>query len=142
MSALFKNILVPLDFTPKNAAALRFALKLAKQNNARVTLLHIIETIDYAEDGEIAAFYESLKIRARANLATCSAQFHDAKVPIAEKVVLGKRGHGIISYSLQQNIDLIVLSSHKVKLDGEPGGWATLSYQVSILSQCPVMLVK
>lgn len=142
MQPLFKNILVPLDFTAKNQSALRLALRLAKQNNAHVTLLHVIETIDYADDGEIADFYETLKKRARAHLKTYVEQFHAADVPVAEKIVLGKRARGIVSYSLQQNTDLIVLSSHVVKLEDGPRSWATLSYQVSILSQCPVMLVK
>lgn len=142
MESLFGHILVPLDFTDKNNAALRVALKLAQQNESRVTLLHAIETIDYADDEEIAAFYEKLKKHARAKLQNFAKPFQEAKVQTAEKIVLGKIGRGIVSYSLQHDIDLIVLSSHKVKLDPDPKGWATLSYQVSILSQCPVMLVK
>ena len=142
MSSLFKHIVVPLDFTEKNNTALKFALRLAKQNGSRVTLLHVIETIEYAEDGELAAFYESLKKQARENLATCGEQFRTAEVPAVEKVVLGKRAPGIVSYALQQDADLIVLSSHKVDLNDNSRGWATLSYQVSILCQCPVMLVK
>ena len=142
MAGLFKHILVPLDFTRKNAAALRIALSLAKQNGSRITLLHVVETIDYAEDEEIAAFYETLKKRARARLETCAERFKEAKIPVAEKIVIGKTGRGIVSYALRKGVDLIVLSSHKVKLNKQPKGWATLSYQVSILSQCPVMLVK
>lgn len=139
---LFHQILVPLDFTQKNNAAMSFALKLAKQNQSKVTLLHVIETIDYAEDEEIAEFYESLKLRARANLATCAERFHEVKIPVAEKIVLGKRAHGIVSYAMRHSFDLIVLSSHRINLDEAAEGWATLSYQVSILCQCPVLLVK
>ena len=142
MEPLFHHILVPLDFTQKNNGAMKTALRLAKQNHSNVTLLHVIETIDYAEDEEIAEFYESMKKRARANLATCADRFHDAKVPVAEKIVLGKRGMGIVTYAMRKEVDLVVLSSHKIKLDEAPQGWATLSYQVSILCQCPVLLVK
>jgi nucleotide-binding universal stress UspA family protein len=142
VASLFKHVLVPLDFTPKNAAALRVALDLAKQNQARVTLLHVIETIEYAEDEEIASFYENLKKRARAKFSACAERFKKAHVPVSEKIVMGKTARGIVSYSLRNGIDLVVLSSHKVRLTEAPKGWATLSYQVSILCQCPVMLVK
>ena len=138
----FDHILVPLDFTQKNNLALEHSLKLAKRDHSRVTLLHVVETIDYAEDEEIAEFYESMKRRARANLSTCAERFREANIAVAEKIVLGKRCHGIITYAMRKNVDLIVLSSHKVQLDQPPEGLATLSYQVSILCQCPVLLVK
>lgn len=140
---MFKKILLPLDFTVKNQAALRCVLRLAQQNHASVTLLHVIETIEYADDdSEMLLFYEKLKQRARANLATRAESFEQAGVHVSEKIVMGKRAHAIVSYALQKEFDLIVLSSHKVKLEEQPRGWATLSYQVSILSQCPVLLVK
>lgn len=142
VAQLFEHILVPLDFTAKNAAALQCAMRLATQNYARVTLMHVIETIEYVEDEEIERFYESLKLRASANLACCGEQFREANVPVAEKIVLGKRAHAIVSYALQKEADLIVLSSHKIDLDEAPQNWATLSYQVSIMAQCPVLLVK
>ena len=142
MESLFHHILVPLDFTQKNSAALKVALKLAKQNHSQVTLLHVIETIDYAEDEEIAGFYESMKVRSRAKLAECANRFRDLDIPVAEKVMLGRRGHGIVTYAMRKEVDLVILSSHKIKLGQAPKGWATLSYQISILCQCPVLLVK
>ena len=140
---MFKKILLPLDFTAKNQSALQCALTMARQNRASVTLLHVIETIEYADDDtEIVQFYETLKRRARINLAARAERFEEAGISVSEKIVIGKRAHAIVSYALQSKHDLIVMSSHKVKLDDEPRGWATLSYQVCILSQCPVLLVK
>jgi universal stress protein A len=143
MSKLFKHILVPLDFTKKNAAALRVAGKLAVQNSSQVTLLHVIEPIDYADDNELIAFYESLKDRARNKLAKCGERFQRAKLKIREVVLIGKTARSIVDFSIQQKVDLVLMSSHKLPLEGgTPTGWATLSYQVSIVCQCPVMLVK
>lgn len=139
---MFQHILVPLDFTQKNAAALEAARRLAQQNRSRVTLLHVIETIEYAEDEEIEAFYDTLRERVAAELNACGESFRDAGVPIDELIVLGKAGRGIVEYAMTNDVDLVVLSSHRVHLDRPPEGWATLSYQVSILCQCPVMLVK
>ena len=142
METLFNHILVPLNFTEKNNAALHYAECLAKQHQARVTLLHVIETIEYAEDEEIAEFYEKLKVRARAKLANCAVKFEAAKIPVAKKIVMGNTARGIVSYAMGKQIDLVLLSSHKVNLNEAPKGWGTLSHQVSILCQCPVMLVK
>ena len=107
-----------------------------------MTLLHVIETINYAIDEEIEEFYEMLKSRSRANLSDCGEQFSQAKVPVSTEVVMGKPASGIVGYVIQNKIDLVILSSHQVELTPTPKGWATLSYQVSILCPCPVMLVK
>ena len=60
--------LVPLDFTEKNLEALNVAQQLARQNDARVTLLHVIETIDYVADDDIETFYNMLRDRAKRKL--------------------------------------------------------------------------
>jgi nucleotide-binding universal stress UspA family protein len=139
---VFKHILVPLDFTAKNASALRVVQGLAEHHQAQVTLLHVIETIEYVEDEEISTFYDALEKRAREKLANCGQPLKAAQLMVNETVVVGKTARDIIGYSIQNGVDLVVLSSHKISLDEAPQGWATLSYQISILSQCPVMLVK
>jgi nucleotide-binding universal stress UspA family protein len=140
--ALFKHIMVPLDFTAKNEAALDVAFDLAKQNKSRVTLMHVVETIDYADDEEIASFYETLKNKAKVQLTILGQRFSDEGISLQEKVVLGKRARGIVAYAMRKKVDLIVLSSHKLRPDDEPQHWATLSYQVAFMCQCPVLLVK
>jgi nucleotide-binding universal stress UspA family protein len=47
METLYKHILVPLDFTEQNDRALSIAKQLCRPGVSRVTLLHVIETIDY-----------------------------------------------------------------------------------------------
>ena len=43
---------------------------------------------------------------------------------------------------MESGTDLIVLASHTIDLNNPATGWGTLSYQICILSQCPVLLVK
>ena len=74
MLTKFRHILVPLDFTAKNQAALEIALELASQNKASVTFLHVIETIENLQDAELTAFYTRLASRAEAELATQRAR--------------------------------------------------------------------
>ncbi len=139
---IFQHILIPLDFTAKNRAAAEMALQLAVQNHARVTLLHVVEAIDYAEDEETARFYDSLTREAVRRLSEFAEPFLEAGVPVREEVILDKRGPGIVAFAAENDVDLIVLSSHRVDWKEAPKSWATLSYQVAVLCPCPVLLVK
>ncbi len=142
MSSLFSHILVPVDFTEKNNAALRTAKRLAHQNQARVTLLHVIETIEYVDDEEVADFYDKLKATSKTKLQFLADLFNAEDVNVQYKIVIGNRARGIVSFAMQNNVDLVVLSSHKVELSEVPKGLGTLSHYVSLLCQCPVLHVR
>ncbi len=72
MLSRFRHILVPLDFSEKNQAALDVAFELAVTNEARVTLLHVIETLDLPDDPEVEQFVEHLRERADRELEFCA----------------------------------------------------------------------
>ncbi len=138
----YHKVLVPLDFTEKNLEALNVAQQLAHQNDAHVTLLHVIETIDYVADDDIESFYNMLRDRAKRKLELAAAPFEEADIEVDQKIALGKRGRGIVTYALQNEIDLVVMSSHKVSLTDPPKGLGSLSHQISIMCPCAVLLVK
>ncbi|HSG69056.1 MAG TPA: universal stress protein, partial [Planctomycetaceae bacterium] len=134
----FQHILVPVDFTGKNLAALDIAFEIAVQNQARVTLLHVIETIADLTDAEINDFYNRLETRANTELETMAQRFAEAGLKIDRKIRYGKRLREIVQDSIDRQIDLIVLSSHKIEKDQPVENWGTLSYQISVICQCPV----
>jgi len=140
----FQHVLVPVDFTEKNRAALDLAFELASVNKSRVTLLHVIEEIgdDEDDDQEVQDFYSNLQQRAQSELETMVQRFHNAGLDAEFKVRLGKRVYEIVSYGAERGIDLIVLHSHKIDADHPMQSAGTISYQVSILCECPVLLVK
>ncbi len=138
----FQHILVPVDFTEKNLAALDIAFEIAVQNQARVTLLHVIEKIDDFSDVEIEEFYVRLEARANTELETMAQRFEEAGLTVDRKIRYGKRMQEIVQDSVDREIGLIILSSHKIERDHPVESWGTLSYQVSVLCQCPVLLVK
>jgi nucleotide-binding universal stress UspA family protein len=107
-----------------------------------VTLLHVIEQIDLPGDDEVEEFTDQLRQRADRELELRGQRFAEANVAIDWKIRLGKRGQEIAGYETEHDIDLIVLSSHLVDPDDPARSLATLSYQVALLSQCPVLLVK
>ncbi len=139
----FGHILVPLDFTTKNRAALDIAFEMAELNKARVSLLHVIERIEAdAEDDETRAFYRRLEKRADAELESLSQQFQEAGLETEYRVRYGKRAQEIFRFMDEKAVDLVVLSSHPLEA-GEPvRSMVSISYQVSLLARCPVLLVK
>jgi nucleotide-binding universal stress UspA family protein len=138
----FRHILIPLDFTEKNLAALNIAFDIAAVNHAITTLLHVVEEIHGEQDAEVQQFYDRLRNRAEAELETLSQRFDEAGLIVERKVRIGKRLKEIVLDSVERNVDLIVMSSHKPDLTNPLETWNTLSYQVSVLCPCPVLLVK
>lgn len=138
----FQHILIPVDFTEKNRRALDIAFEIAAVNHARVTLLHVIESLDMPADAELNAFYRKLERRAQAELDLMAERFAAAGLPVDQKIRYGKGLHEIVTDSAERKIDLIVMSSHIVDPERPLKSWATLSYQVSVLCSCPVLLVK
>ena len=138
----FKNILVPVDFTEKNRAALEVAFELAVANRARVTLLHVIETLDVDSDDELEKFYDQLQSRADSELEQISQRFLSAGLATERKVRFGRRLAEILETCTAHTIDIVIMSSHKPDLEKPQQTWATLSYQVSVLCPCPILLVK
>jgi len=138
----FKNILVPVDFTEKNLAALEVAFELAVANRARVTLLHGSETLEGESDAEVEQFYDRLEKRAGSELERMSQRFVAAAVACDRKTRFGKRLTEIVQSCVEHGNDLVIMSSHKPDLQKPHQTWATLSYQVSVLCPCAVLLVK
>ena len=138
----FKNILVPVDFTEKNVAALDIAFELAVANRAHVTLLHVVEALDVENDAEMEQFYDRLEKRADSELERMSQRFLDAGPASDRKVRFGKRLAEILQSCTDHKTDLLIMSSHKPDMQKPHQTWATLSYQVSVLCPCPVLLVK
>jgi nucleotide-binding universal stress UspA family protein len=139
----FQHLLAPVDFTDKNWAALDLTFELAVQNKASVTLLHVIEPIAVEDDAEVAAFMANLERRSLDDLAAMAQRFLDAGVVTEWKTRLGKRAVEIVRFASERGVDLIVMNSHRI--DPEHTSAAvigTLSHQVSVFCQCPVLLVK
>jgi nucleotide-binding universal stress UspA family protein len=139
---MFRQLLVPLDFTDKNEAAIEIAIETARRDNAEITLLHVIETVDHMDFDEMSDFYRKLEARAAAKLAVLTERCAGAGVRARYEIVFGKRAESILRQAVSGTTDLIVLSSHLVDRDHPALGLGTISYQVAIVARCPVLLVK
>ena len=67
---------------------------------------------------------------------------NEAGLAVDRKIWYGKRAQEIVQYSMDQQVDLIVMSSHKIDAAQPVQSLGSLSYQVSLFCQCPVLLVK
>jgi universal stress protein A len=143
---MFRKILIPVDFTDKNEAALAAALQTASHadpgQRGEVELLHVIETIEHIGFEEMADFYRGLETRATAKLFALEDRFRAAGIEVRHEILYGKRAETIVHHAEEREADLIVLSSHKVDRDHPALGWGSISYRIAIVARCPVLLVK
>jgi len=139
---MFRKILVPVDFTPKNERALRQARELAALTSGEITLVHVVETLEDEIDADLEGFYGRLEARAEEKMAASLAALGEGDFSQRSAVVLGHRARAIADYAEHERADVIVLSSHRVDPDQPGHDWMTISYKIAILARCPVLLVK
>jgi universal stress protein A len=139
---MFRNILVPVDLSDRHQQAVDIAARFAQESGGRVTLLHVIEIIPGLGPEEEDDFYRRIEQVGRAHIAQLGRCLEQSHIPRREEIVYGSRAAEIVRYAMEADIDLIVLSSHRIDPQNPEAGWGTVSYKVGILSQCPVLLVK
>lgn len=142
MNTVFQHILVPVDFNEKNLPAVEAAGQLARQYGARLTLLHVIEFIDFPEDEEIKNFYDRLRTRSEREMESLLPLVQGEGIEVMTETIVNQRSKGIVLYAAENEVDLIVMSSHPFSPDHPAEGWGTISYQVAALCQCSIMLIK
>lgn len=121
---------------------MEIAFEVASQNRASVTLLHVIERIENLPEEELESFYARITSRAETELEARAQRFVATGIHVDRKILYGKPLAEIVRDARERKVDLIVMSSHKVDPAAAASSLGTLSYQVSILCDCPVLLVK
>ncbi|MDQ1336602.1 MAG: hypothetical protein QG552_3552 [Thermodesulfobacteriota bacterium] len=139
---MFKNILVPTDFSDNDRNALNIAVKICSVENGKIHLLHVIEVIANTTFDEFKDFYTKLEKRSFKDLNGMIAPFQGGQADMVPAVGYGNRAQEILRYAHEHQIDLIIMKSHRIDVEDRAQGWGTISYKVGILAQCPVMLVK
>jgi universal stress protein A len=138
----FRHILVPTDLTGRTDRALQLAARLASPGTTRVTLVHVIETIEGLPFEELKPFYERLERKALAAMSAFAQRAPHAAAQAAQALSYGRRAEEIVRFAAANGVDLIVLASYRVNPSTVGRDWGTVSYKVGILAECPVVLVK
>jgi len=139
---MFQHILVPTDFSSSSKRTLEIAVNIAKLSKGNVSLLHIIKTIPNTDFEEFQDFYSKLERRAEQEMDRLIGPYHKGKVGLEPRIIYGNRVQEILRFATDQQVDLIVMTSHKIDLAEPAQGWGTISYKVGVLAPCPIMLVK
>jgi nucleotide-binding universal stress UspA family protein len=137
---MFDRVLVPVDLTDRNLRALGMAARLVGEGG-EVTLLHVIETLDLPFD-ELEDFYQRLHDRAQGEMDRMAEPVSVGGIAVTQRIAYGNRLREILSHAAECGTELIVMSSRRLDPKDAPTGFATLSHQVAMLSQVPVLLVK
>ena len=79
---MFKNILVPTDFSEGDTHALDIAVKLCSLDGGKIRLLHVIEIIANTSFEEFEEFYTTLEKRSYDHMSAMIAQVQSDDVEI------------------------------------------------------------
>lgn len=138
----FRHLLVPADLTERTQKALQLADALADPGTSRITLVHVVETVEGLRFDELRPFYRRLENKAQAAMTRLARRVVEGGAQVESAVVYGRRAEEIVSFAAAHDVDLIVLASHRVNPSRVNRDWGTISYKVGLLAQCPVLLVK
>ena len=143
-----KRILVPTDFSDHSERAAAYAVELAKRYEAEVVCcIHVsdipadlLATSNYYMTGPSDEFIEKIRQESRTALDAFVAKNLQG-VPVQTAFLEGRPFVEIIRYARDNEIDLIVISTH-----GRSGIkhalFGSVSEQVVRKAPCPVLVVK
>ncbi len=137
-----KQILVAWDFSPGAEAALAQALRLAKWNQSRLTLLHVIadETI---EELALALNWSRAHVAATAEQtaqAEMETRLASEGIEATARVVVGSPLHELLTAAVTLPADLLVAGARGDSRDGAGAG--TLAAKLIRKAATKVMLVQ
>jgi nucleotide-binding universal stress UspA family protein len=142
-----KKVLVPTDFSDSARHALTYGISFAREYEAELVLLHVVEniTVGYASDlfpVPMAEVFQEISGYAKAELAKLAALARERGVTtVSEIVVQGKPSAEIIRHAAENAVDMIVLGTHgKGMLDQALFGSTT--ERVVRRAPCPVLTVR
>jgi nucleotide-binding universal stress UspA family protein len=143
----FKRILCAVDFSDSSLSALAYALTLAEETDARLTLLHAIEMPPELRENPLAPDFDVDRIHAAAE-AEARRRLRDL-VPEAARtyctvetaVVDGRAYRRLLQQAAEQKSDLIVMGVHgRGAIDLLLFGSTT--HHVIRAATCPVLIVR
>lgn len=142
-----KRILHATDFSKASARALQEAVKLAKENSARLLVVHVIEPTPYVAGGEFggAEIYMKLedatKRNAQSSMSKLMQRLKKLQIKAESLLLRGAAHEQIVKAAKSKKADMIVIGTH-----GRTGlsklFLGSVAGKVVSLATCPVMTVR
>jgi nucleotide-binding universal stress UspA family protein len=145
---LFKRILCGIDFSDASLVALEYALSLAQESNAQLTLVHVVE-VSPAPKSELRGDAEARALGAYvAAAAHARAEQLQQIVPDTVKhqcqvetvLAIGSAHREILRIASEHDTDIIVLGAHGFSVTKLLFGSA--AHQIVRQAQCPVLTIR
>jgi nucleotide-binding universal stress UspA family protein len=136
---VIKTILFASDFTAITDNAEKYALDIAKAMGAKLTLIHSVEPVDGAND-DVKGFLEGRKADAHRKGEAVAERFRKEGVDCEIRVEIGKRWKVIVDTATNDQYDLVILGSHKVR-DGDKVYLGTTTHKVFFATDVPLLVV-
>jgi universal stress protein A len=140
----YDSILCPIDFSEPCRQALEYALALAQQTGARLTLLHIVEWFPAESGAAIPLRIPELQLDLTEEAGERMRRTLPAdvlgRVDHEEIVVTGVPHHAILRTCRERRVDLIVLGVHARREIDKALAGATVSH-VLREAVCPILAV-
>lgn len=112
----FRHLLYATDFSRASRPAFAKALDMAKQDRARLVVLHVLVPPSPFLGDELPASYVDLAVRARREverrLAALVAQARKARIRVEAQVTEGVPAEEILRAARRRRADLIVIGTH------------------------------
>jgi nucleotide-binding universal stress UspA family protein len=145
---LFRSVLCAADLTPASEHTLDVAISVAAENDARITLLHVVDSLPgdigtrpHLGVPEIGPLRHELLAEARAQLHKAVPRAARSFCEVSERVETGVAWSGILRVAARMDADLIVMGAHTRGALGRTLFGSTAN-QVVRRANCPVLVVR
>lgn len=140
------RILVPIDFSEYSRKALQYAIPFARQFNASIDLIYVVEPTVYPADfsfGQVGfpAIEDELRKRAAEELDELLRYEFSKRVPAKRAIRTGKAFYEIIQYAREEKMDLIIIATHGHS-GIEHALFGSTAEKVVRKAPCPVLVVR
>ena len=136
---MFKHILVPLDGSEQAERALAYARELVQATGARLTLLTVI--LRFQHSLPRIEHLEETSRRLALDYLEPVAEKLPAGVRCDLRVTFGEPAEAITTLARDENVDLIVMSTHGTGATGRDA-LGSVALKVLRTAPCPVTMVR
>jgi len=117
MSQMINKILVPIDFSDYSKNALKYAAQFAKQFNAKIYLVYVVEPMIYPADfsmGQVAIPSTDIDLQKRGEdeLNLLAKNFIDPSIIVETVIRTGKPFVEINDTATEKDVDIIIMATH------------------------------
>ena len=137
---MFRQVLVPVDFTEGSARAVDVAAGLVAEAGS-ITLLHVVQTVPGIDPESDVEFYERLEKAAGAKMEKLGERLGEHGIAWNALLVVGNRFDEILN-AAEAAADLLVVSSQRIDFDAPETVGGTMSFRLALAAPCPVLLLK